>query len=151
MNYLLHYKKLIRKAKIRQVNNPLTCYKENHHIIPKCIGKHRNKSKQIINSKWNRVDLLPKEHFIAHLLLWKISKQFYNTNIQYKLYYPLLFMGKNSKFYDLIKQNHHMKCPENKLKISKSNKKRAMLGDLNFQKNNPMKNPIVAEKVAKQK
>lgn len=60
MNYKLHYNRLIKRAKSRD----LDCYKEKHHIIPKCMGGSDNKD--------NLVDLTPREHFIAHLLLTKI-------------------------------------------------------------------------------
>ncbi len=60
MNYYKHYKLLIKRAKERQLDG----YKENHHIIPTCIGGTDDKS--------NRVDLTAREHFIAHILLVKI-------------------------------------------------------------------------------
>ena len=38
-------------------------YTERHHIVPKCIGGN--------NDDTNLIDLIPKEHFIAHYLLAK--------------------------------------------------------------------------------
>lgn len=62
MDYKHHYDKLIEKAKNRIIPNDI--YSERHHIIPKCLGGN--------NSKTNIVRLLPKEHYIAHLLLFNL-------------------------------------------------------------------------------
>jgi 5-methylcytosine-specific restriction endonuclease McrA len=61
MNYSKHYKLLIKKAK----NRVLEGYGENHHIIPRCFGGS--------NDKQNLVKLTAREHFIAHLLLYKMQ------------------------------------------------------------------------------
>lgn len=43
-------------------------YKENHHILPKCIWKdYRNLSK----NSWNKIRLSSREHYIAHFILAK--------------------------------------------------------------------------------
>lgn len=60
MNYHLHYNRLIRRAKEREI----TTYTESHHIIPRCIGG--------TDEKENLVRLTGREHFIAHLLLSKM-------------------------------------------------------------------------------
>lgn len=65
MNYNKHYNKLIEKAN----NRTLNCYKEKHHIIPKCLGG--------TDEKQNLVELTAREHFIAHLLLVKIHPKSY--------------------------------------------------------------------------
>jgi hypothetical protein len=62
MDYQYHYDKLIERAKDRTIPQNLYC--ERHHIIPKCLGGN--------NSKANIVKLLPKEHYIAHLLLFNL-------------------------------------------------------------------------------
>ncbi len=65
--YIKWYLKLIRKALIRP---PLKCYYENHHIFPKSIfGKNTF-----------IVALTAKEHFIAHLLLYRIFLIRYGKN-----------------------------------------------------------------------
>ena len=66
MNYERQYKILIERAKTR---DKLNGYKENHHIIPTCIGGS--------DDKVNRVDLTAREHFIAHILLVKIHPNEY--------------------------------------------------------------------------
>lgn len=65
MNYKLHYEKLIEKAR----NRELDCYKERHHIVPRCLGGTDDES--------NLVDLTAREHFIAHILLVKIHPKEY--------------------------------------------------------------------------
>lgn len=62
MDYKNHYDRLIEKAKSRTLSKSV--YSERHHIIPKCLGGD--------NSKTNIVRLLPKEHYIAHLLLFNL-------------------------------------------------------------------------------
>ena len=59
MNYQRIYNQIIERAKTRQLN----CYKEKHHIIPRCIG-----GKDINNI----VELTAKEHFLCHRLLCEI-------------------------------------------------------------------------------
>jgi len=43
----------------------LDCYKEKHHILPRCLGGKDNKE--------NLVELTAKEHFIVHMLLCKFT------------------------------------------------------------------------------
>lgn len=61
MNYRRHYISLMRKAKDRKLQG----YIEKHHIFPQSIfGKNKS-----------TVKLTAREHFIAHLLLWKDYKK----------------------------------------------------------------------------
>lgn len=62
MDYKKHYDFLIGKANNREL--PKDVYSEKHHILPKCLGGNNNKE--------NVVKLLPKEHYIAHLLLFRL-------------------------------------------------------------------------------
>ena len=63
MDYRKIYDNLIDSAK----NNPKPDkYKENHHIIPVCMGGS--------NKKDNIVKLTAKQHYLAHWLLYKIYK-----------------------------------------------------------------------------
>lgn len=43
---------------------------EKHHICPKALDLFPQYS-SFKEHPWNRIDLTPKEHYIAHLLLWK--------------------------------------------------------------------------------
>lgn len=60
--YLTWYENLVAKAKSRSL---LEGYVERHHVIPVSLGGN-NKSENIIT-------LTAREHYIAHLLLWKMS------------------------------------------------------------------------------
>jgi hypothetical protein len=90
MNYTHHYNALIGRAKHRN----LETYKEQHHILPVCMGGTDHKD--------NLVYLTPEEHLVAHLLLVKI----YNTP---KLVYAAKWMAnrvKNNKEYGWLRRQH---------------------------------------------
>jgi hypothetical protein len=61
--YSKRYEKLIHNAKTRVF--PKNEYGEIHHIIPRCLGGN--------NSDENKVKLYAREHYIAHLFLWKMD------------------------------------------------------------------------------
>jgi hypothetical protein len=63
MNYNNIYYHLINVAKARTLNKPF----ERHHAIPRCMGG--------LNIPENIVNLTPREHIHAHLLLAKIYPQ----------------------------------------------------------------------------
>ena len=42
---------------------------ETHHVYPKSLAKKNNIKDY--NDDWNLIELTPREHFIAHLILWK--------------------------------------------------------------------------------
>lgn len=60
-------------------------YTESHHIIPKSLGGS--------NDLKNLINLTPREHFIAHLLLTKM----FNGSAKYKMNYAFNFMLSKSK------------------------------------------------------
>jgi len=60
--YAKWYYQLIEFARQRDLSFDI--YKERHHIIPRSLGGN--------NRKENIVNLLPREHFVAHLLLSKM-------------------------------------------------------------------------------
>lgn len=62
-----------------RVDNPIkdNSYVEKHHIIPKSIGGS--------NKKENLVALTPKEHFVCHLLLVKMTTGKFKTKMSYAL------------------------------------------------------------------
>lgn len=96
MNYSKIYSNLI--AKVRSENRVKgSIYYESHHIIPKCDGGNDDPD--------NLVLLTAREHFIAHMLLWK------NDRGNYKLLAPILFFKnngaiKNSKMFESIRLIH---------------------------------------------
>ena len=61
MNYQKVYDSLVMKAKLRE---PLQCYSETHHIIPRSLGGE--------DTPENLVVVTAREHFILHCLLTKI-------------------------------------------------------------------------------
>lgn len=64
MNYKKIYDALVARAKPRGLNkNSVDFYSEIHHIVPKSIGGTDNPN--------NLVMFTGREHFIAHMLLWK--------------------------------------------------------------------------------
>jgi len=84
MNYQKIYNQIIERGKIRK----LDCYKEKHHIIPKCMGGS--------NKKNNMVDLTAREHFLVHSLLCEIYP---NNN---KLHFAFWSMNN-------LKNKHHIR------------------------------------------
>lgn len=87
MNYKNHYDKLIEKAQHRIL--PENVYSERHHIIPKCLGGDNNKT--------NIVRLLPKEHYIAHLLLFNLYPN--NKSLAYSFWMMSNGSKKNKRNY----------------------------------------------------
>lgn len=97
------YNDLIQKRK----NNPIfkkDQYCECHHIIPKCMGGTDNKE--------NLVNLTPREHFIAHLLLARIYRDtiYYSSCLSAVIYmiaashrYKQRSFSFNSKAYERIR------------------------------------------------
>jgi hypothetical protein len=96
MNYLKCYIDLVNKAKSRKFCK--NEYVEKHHIIPKSIFNNK-KANNILNyfeikfktGEDNFVSFLPREHFIAHLLLLKIFKNL-NTDAYEKMLYAATFL-----------------------------------------------------------
>lgn len=80
MNYERVYRALILKRQLNKLSKKGSVYCERHHIIPKCLGGSDLKN--------NLVNLTAREHFIAHMLLWKWLKHpklfdaiFYMANV----------------------------------------------------------------------
>lgn len=63
IKYKLKYEKFILSLKDRVI--PEGQYFENHHIVPRSMGGS--------NDKTNLIKLLPREHYIAHAMLWKMK------------------------------------------------------------------------------
>lgn len=63
MNYQWHYDRLIETRKKRECADE---YYEKHHIVMKSMGGSDDES--------NLVLLTPREHFLAHWLLWRIHR-----------------------------------------------------------------------------
>jgi len=81
MNYIELYSKLIENARNRSVPNLI----EMHHITPKCMGG--------TNAEDNLIALTPKEHYVAHHLLYKIH---INSEFKHKLAFAWFCMSRNN-------------------------------------------------------
>ena len=99
MDYQKIYSQIIDDRKQRKLEADV--YYENHHIIPKCLGG--------TNQKSNLVKLTAREHYIAHLLMYKAAK---DENTKIRMAYALnafkyLSCDKrqiNSRQYEVIKK-----------------------------------------------
>lgn len=78
------YNLLIENAKNRELTEDT--YYEKHHIIPKSFGGTNDPS--------NLVKLLAKEHFIAHMLLWKMK---FGKEYHSKMAFAMSMMNTGSK------------------------------------------------------
>lgn len=85
MNYQRIYDSIIANAKALD-RSKHTGYYELHHIVPRCLNGSDDSD--------NLVLLTPREHFICHYLLWKI------TPIRKLRDAILLFKGKDSMYYN---------------------------------------------------
>jgi hypothetical protein len=64
LNYTKIYNALVEKAKLRGLDkSKVSFYTEAHHIVPVCIGGTNESSNFVLFSG--------REHFLAHMLLWK--------------------------------------------------------------------------------
>jgi endogenous inhibitor of DNA gyrase (YacG/DUF329 family) len=101
-------------------------YKENHHIIPLCVGGSNDAS--------NLVQLTARQHYLAHWLLYKIHK----TS---KLVHAWNGMSRIGRGQEKRRQNSHLferaKKERNKV-LSES-----MMGDKNWMKTHPHTQEII--------
>lgn len=95
MNYQKIYDNLISTRQDRNLN--ANTFYENHHIIMKSMGGS--------NLPENLLKLTPREHYLAHLLLWKIHRNretasafwFMNINGRYSSHYSSRFYEESRK------------------------------------------------------
>lgn len=94
MNYKRIYDDLILSAKERCLLPEIQF--ETHHIIPVSMGGS--------NKKDNLVDLTPREHLIAHMLLWKIYR---NASMSSALWFMSHSHGIriNSRIYEILRND----------------------------------------------
>lgn len=86
----LVYKALQRNLEVYKRNTPYEYY-EVHHIIPRSFGG--------TNQKSNLVKFTAREHYVAHLLLWKMNfGGEYNSKMSKALFYMASAGKKNNKF-----------------------------------------------------
>lgn len=117
MNYQRIYNELMQRACDRDI---ISCYTENHHIIPRCVIKD--------DSPVNITTLTAREHFIAH---WLLVKMYKDTPHFHKLLYAFCMMRTtnrkqqryhfSSRLYAYHK-NQLKHTDETREKISRANK-----------------------------
>lgn len=61
-----YYCKLIEQCALKNKNRTVD-YKEKHHIVPRCLFSEKQKA----DFSENYINLTPREHWVAHLLLYK--------------------------------------------------------------------------------
>lgn len=117
MVYLTHYQNMIRKARMRTLDEQVQ--KEEHHIVPMAIYDAREtdalKQEMSVRSKYsksNTVDLTLREHYLGHCLLVKASQQEkWSTNVKVKLLHAFNLMStrnpkRNSSLYESLKGSY---------------------------------------------
>ncbi len=112
MNYNILYSKFIesRPIRVKRRNNDT----EKHHIIPKSIGG--------TDSKDNLIVLTPREHFIAHRLLHKLSTGIAKSKMAYALVGMVHRNGMKltSRSYEYIRIQTRKDVFEERSRISKA-------------------------------
>lgn len=105
--YTNWYNAIIAKALLR-VNG--TEYLESHHIIPKSIGGTNDKS--------NLVKLTPKEHFVCHMLLPKMTTGNHKSKM-IRAAWMIATMGNKRQTRIRVKSRKYCLLKEEWIKISK--------------------------------
>lgn len=100
MNYQKVYNNLIQYRQ-KAILNKSQCYCECHHILPRSLGGSDNKT--------NLVNLTAREHYIAHRLLEKITKEkFGNDSIEHrKMLHAIWRMMHDLKHKTIIKSREY--------------------------------------------
>ena len=108
--YKIWYNNLIQKSKNRNING----YTEMHHIVPKSLGGTDDEN--------NLVKLTAREHFIAHLLLTKITEG-QDKQRMFIAAFNMVNMNNikvNSRVYQMLKENHSNYMKNNNPVFNKS-------------------------------
>ena len=132
MSYLGHYIKLMRKAEQRGwTKKSAPCYVERHHIFIKAIFGENDRV----------VYLTAREHFVAHLLLWKACRKRYG--IQHwktaKTGKALQSMSMSSAF---TEQRHAINSRQ--FEVVRQANIESMLGDNHWSRQEGAVNPLIA-------
>jgi hypothetical protein len=124
MNYNRIYEQLIKNRQTNILNKDNCLYYEKHHIIMKSFGGSNESS--------NIVALLPREHFIAHLLLHKIHKCKKTAYALWMMkvgnYDQSRYLIKSSKLYEKIRIDYIQHFREHMNELLQSEDYRARLG-----------------------
>lgn len=97
MNYKYHYDKLIETRKDLSRFKGEGVYYERHHIVPRSMGGSDDPDNLIL--------LTGREHYIAHLLLWKIYPESFAMQNAFMIMCNKKVSKVNSRIYDKLKSN----------------------------------------------
>lgn len=98
MNYKYHYDALIssRKELLRVKGEGV--YYERHHIVPRSMGGSDESSNLIL--------LTGREHYIAHLLLWKMHPESKSMHYAFMVMCNKAITKVSSRIYETLRKNH---------------------------------------------
>lgn len=123
MNYIKYYIKLIRKSKNRKKPNG---YTERHHVFPVSIyGKNEN-----------TVYLTAKEHYIAHVLLYKACQKRYG-----EFHHKTIKMAR--AWWNMTMRHTESRYTSKTFSIARERMAVSFAGE-----NNPAKKPGVGQKIS---
>lgn len=99
VHYLKKYIRFIKQC--QEKNNHYSGYIEHHHICPKAKDMFPEYS-VFKEHPWNRVSLTARQHFVAHIMLWKAYK---NRSTTMAAYYMTHVKNQkiNSRLYETLK------------------------------------------------
>ena len=138
----MKYEKIYHDLCARGQLRPKPSISERHHIIPKCMGGSNDKS--------NLTNLTPREHFIAHQLLYKIypndkgilySAVLMSTYNKYKIY------GRKYEWLKILAKS--MPGPMKGRKFSEASKQKMSLAGKGKPKSDEMRKNLSASKMGK--
>jgi hypothetical protein len=119
-HYLNRYIRFIESCRI--LNEDYTGYTEKHHICPKSLFPEY---KSLSKHSWNLVVLTPRQHFIAHHLLWKAYPEMKSMS-------QAFFLMSHTKGNKLDSRTYSRLSEENSKNSSESARKRVANGTHNL-------------------
>jgi hypothetical protein len=121
---LNRYIKFIENCKIKNVN--YFDYTEKHHICPKAKDMFPE-YKSLTKNKWNKVDLTPRQHIIAHTMLYYAYNDSYSPKIALFRMIHANGVKINSRIYEAFRKAHSLSISKRyKGRISKNRDKIAV-------------------------
>ena len=130
MSYLKHYIKLMRKAEQRGwTKKSAPFYVEKHHLFIRAIFGENGRI----------VYLTAREHFIAHLLLWKACRKRYGVQ-----HWKTAKTGKAVQAMSMKSKHTNNRQTGRLFEVAKRANSESMSGDLHWSRKEGAVNPLVA-------